>query len=228
MKKLPIGLQTFSKLQEGDYYYVDKTELIAKLVESGEYYFLSRPRRFGKSLLLSTLKSAFAGEEHLFKDLYLAEHWDWSKQYAVIHISFAGGIATSVEVLHELFQFSLDTNAKYYDLVLQQTNPANRFAELIQLLYEKTALPVVVLIDEYDKPILDNLEKEESALLLREAMRNIYSVLKDNDAYLKFVFLTGRIKGQTTIKYESRYIIVVCPLILPGRFFLINLKIGRP
>ena len=188
MKKLPIGLQTFSELINDNYYYADKTPLISKIVESGKYYFLSRPRRFGKSLLISTLKSAFAGEEPLFKGLYLADHWDWSKQYAVIHISFAGGIATSVEVLHELFQFSLDTNAKYYDIVLQQTNPANRFAELIQLLYEKTALPVVVLIDEYDKPILDNLEKEETALLLREAMRNIYSVLKDNDAYLKFVF----------------------------------------
>ncbi len=191
IKNLPIGLQTFSKLIEDNCYYVDKTALIAKLAKKGQCYFLSRPRRFGKSLLLSTLKSAFAGEEHLFKGLYLAEHWDWSQKHAVIHLSFGGGIATSVKALHELFQFSLNRNAYLHNVTLTQESSSNRFAELIQRLYDQSGLPVVVLVDEYDKPILDNLEKEEAALLIREEMRNIYSVLKENDAYLKFVFLTG-------------------------------------
>jgi len=190
-KKLPIGLQTFSKLREEGYYYVDKTELIAKLVKSGEYYFLSRPRRFGKSLLLSTLKSAFAGEEELFKGLYLEKNWDWSKQYPVIHLSFGGGHATSVDILHQLFQFNLDRNAKQYDIELSQNYAPNRFGELIQALYDKTSMPVVILIDEYDKPILDNLEKADLAETLRDELKSLYAMIKDNDAYIKFVLLTG-------------------------------------
>lgn len=191
MKKLPIGLQTFSELINENYYYVDKTPLISRMRKTGKYYFLSRPRRFGKSLLISTLKSAFSGEEDLFKGLYLADHWDWSKHYPVIHISFGSGGASSVEILHELFQFSLDRNATDYDVVLNQSNMTNRFAELIQILHKKTNLPVVILIDEYDKPILDNIDKPEQALEIREALKNIYSVIKDNDPYIKFALLTG-------------------------------------
>ena len=190
LKKLPIGLQTFSKLREGNYYYVDKTPLIAKLANEGEYYFLSRPRRFGKSLLLSTLKSAFAGEEELFKGLYLENHWDWSKQHPVIHLSFGGG-ASTLDDLYQLFQFNLDKSAKQYGIQLTQSYPPNRFAELIQALYEKTALRVVILIDEYDKPILDKLTKPEFAEKVRDEMKNFYSIIKDSDAYIKFVLLTG-------------------------------------
>ncbi len=191
MKKLPIGLQTFPKLIEEDCYYADKTPLIAKLAQEGEYYFLSRPRRFGKSLLLSTLKSAFAGEEHLFKGLYLEKNWDWSVHYPVIHLSFGGGRALSLDILHELFQFNLDSNAKKYAIELTQTYVPNRFAELIQALYDKTALPVVILIDEYDKPILDNIDNQPLAETMREGLKSLYSVIKDNDAYIKFALLTG-------------------------------------
>ena len=101
------------------------------------------------------------------------------QKHAVIHLSFGGGIATSVKALHELFQFSLDRNAYLYNITLTQENSSNRFAELIQRLYEQSGSPVVILVDEYDKPILDNLEKEEAALLIREEMSNIYSVLKE-------------------------------------------------
>ncbi|NOQ35123.1 MAG: AAA family ATPase [Methylococcaceae bacterium] len=191
MKKLPIGLQTFSKLIEGDYYYADKTPLIAKLVESGQYYFLSRPRRFGKSLLISTLKSAFAGEEKLFKDLYLEKNWDWSKQYAVIPISFGRGVVSSVKVLNQTLSSILNEVAQSYGVCLTEDTEANRFAELIRALRNLTGLPVVILIDEYDKPILDNIDKEELALTIRDALKNIYSVIKDSDAYIKFALLTG-------------------------------------
>ena len=191
MKKLPIGIQTFSKIIEENCYYVDKTPLIAKLVDEGEYYFLSRPRRFGKSLLLSTLKSAFAGEEELFKGLYLENNWDWSKKYPVIHLSFAGGVVHSLEALSENFHFVLNENAYQYNIKLSNTTLNNALAELILALYRQTGQAVVVLIDEYDKPILDNIDDSEMACLMREELKNIYSVLKQNDAYLKFVILTG-------------------------------------
>ena len=191
MKKLPIGLQTFPKLVEENCYYVDKTPLVAKLAEDGGYYFLSRPRRFGKSLLLSTLKSAFSGEENLFKGLYLEKHWDWSKKHPVIHISFAGGVVNSVEALKENFRVIMSEIARQNAIELQPLSSNNLFSTLINALYEKTGESIVVLIDEYDKPILDNIDKPELAELIRDELKNIYSVIKDSDAYLKFVFLTG-------------------------------------
>ena len=191
IKKLPIGLQTFSKLREDNYYYVDKTPLIAQLVHESEYYFLSRPRRFGKSLLLSTLASAFRGEKELFKGLYLENNWDWSKQYPIIHLSFGGGGASTVDILHQIIQFNLNSCAKQYDIQLSESYSPNRFGELIQALYDKTSMPVVILIDEYDKPILDNLEKSELAATLRDELKSLYAMIKDNDAYIKFVLLTG-------------------------------------
>jgi vacuolar-type H+-ATPase subunit F/Vma7 len=191
MKKLPIGIQTFSELITGNYYYVDKTPLIAQLVETGKYYFLSRPRRFGKSLLVSTLKSAFAGEQNLFDGLYLEKNWNWSIVYPVINISFGRGVISSLAELNRLAHAMFDEVAARYDVVLTHQDIANRFAELIQKLQAKTQQPVVVLIDEYDKPILDNIDKTELALEIREGLKNIYSVIKDCDAYIKFALLTG-------------------------------------
>jgi hypothetical protein len=191
MKKLPIGIQTFSELIEDQHYYVDKTPLIAELVETGKYYFLARPRRFGKSLLISTLKSAFSGEQALFKGLYLQDHWDWSACYPVIHISFGRGVVNSPESLNQIFRAMLDETAKHYHVGLAQQHLANRFSELIQNLRAKFEKPVVILVDEYDKPILDNIEKPEPAIEIRDGLRNIYSVIKDSDAYIKFVLLTG-------------------------------------
>ncbi|NOQ35540.1 MAG: AAA family ATPase [Methylococcaceae bacterium] len=191
MKKFPIGIQTFSKIIENNYYYIDKTPLITELVEKGEYYFLSRPRRFGKSLLVSTLISAFKGEKELFKDLYLEKNWDWSQQYPVIDISFGRGVFNSISTLEQRFKAILDEIATYNALTLTQEDLANRFIELIQALYNTTGQKVVVLVDEYDKPILDNIDNPEQALAMREALKNIYSVIKDSDKYIKFVLLTG-------------------------------------
>ncbi|NOQ36400.1 MAG: AAA family ATPase [Methylococcaceae bacterium] len=191
LKKLPIGLQTFSELITENYYYVDKTPFVEKLANEGKYYFLSRPRRFGKSLLLSTLKSAFLGEQTLFKGLYLENNWDWSKQYPVIHLSFGGGGASSVHILYQIIQFNLDSCAKQYNIQLSNNYPPNRFGELIQALYEQTGMPVVILIDEYDKPILDNLKKPDFAETIRDELKNLYAVIKDHDTYIKFALLTG-------------------------------------
>ncbi len=191
MKKLPIGIQTFPKLIDENCHYVDKTPLIAKLVENGQCYFLSRPRRFGKSLLLSTLKSAFAGEKELFKGLYLENNWDWSKQYPVIHISFGRGGGDSLATLQQSFSAILNEQAQDYGITLCENGANNRFAELIKALYRLKKMPVVVLIDEYDKPILDNLQRPDIAESIRDEMRRFYSILKDSDPYLKFVLLTG-------------------------------------
>ena len=103
MKKLPIGIQTFEKLIEGNCYYVDKTSFISELTQAGDYYFLSRPRRFGKSLFLSTIKAAYQGKKDLFQGLYLHDQWDWSMVHPVIHISFGSGVMRSIEELRESF-----------------------------------------------------------------------------------------------------------------------------
>ncbi|NOQ35083.1 MAG: AAA family ATPase [Methylococcaceae bacterium] len=191
MKKFPIGIQTFSELIEENYYYIDKTPLIAQLVEKGKYYFLSRPRRFGKSLLVSTLSAAFKGEETLFKGLYLEKNWDWSQQYPVIKISFGFGEFNSVLMLEKRFKAMLDETAASYKVNLQQQDLANRFTELIQALQHLKGQNVVVLVDEYDKPILDNIDKPEKALIMRRALNNIYSVIKGCDQYIKFVLIIG-------------------------------------
>lgn len=191
MKKLPIGIQTFSELIEGNYYYVDKTALIAELIDSGKYYFLARPRRFGKSLLVSTLKSLFLGEKAFFDGLFLQNRWDWSVTYPVIHISFGGGIVSSAAMLDDRFRAILDEAAEHYGVDLHHDDLANRFAELIKKLADQFQQRVVVLVDEYDKPILDNIEYPERAVAIREGLGNLYSVIKDRDAYIKFALLTG-------------------------------------
>jgi len=191
MKKLPIGIQTFSNIIEDNYCYVDKTPLIHQLVEEGVYYFLSRPRRFGKSLLISTLKSAFLGQQDLFKGLYLEKHWDWSVQYPVIHISFGGGVIKNREILEKNIHAIIKENAQNYAIEISQDTLNFQFRELIQKLHNKYQQKVVILVDEYDKPILDNITDIALAKEIREGLKNIYSVIKDSDEYIKFAFLTG-------------------------------------
>jgi hypothetical protein len=174
-----------------DYCYVDKTPLIRQLVDEGEYYFLSRPRRFGKSLLISTLKSAFLGQKDLFKGLYLETHWDWSVQYPVIHISFGGGVLKNRAILDAKIDTFLKENGKRYEIELKNPTISDRFAELIQKIHHKSQQKVVILVDEYDKPILDNITKTDLAIEIRKGLKNIYSVIKDSDEYIKFAFLTG-------------------------------------
>ena len=191
MKKLPIGIQTFRVIQEGNYCYVDKTPLIARLVDEGRYYFLSRPRRFGKSLLVDTLAEAFAGTRELFTDLYLEHNWDWEKKSPVIRLDFGVGVLQSRAELDRSILEQLSTQAEKYAVVLKEYVDIHLlFVALINALCKKMG-SVVILIDEYDKPILDNITLPVVARELREGLKNIYSVIKSQDACLRFVLLTG-------------------------------------
>ena len=190
-RKLPIGIQTFAQIVSEDYYYVDKTPLAYRLIEHGKYYFLSRPRRFGKSLFLDTLKELFEGHESLFRGLYIHDRWDWKTVYPVIRFSFGGGVLKSLQDLRETLHRQLDDQERRHDLPARYPDLRSRFQDLIARRYEQTGQPVVVLVDEYDKPILDNLTDRETALVMREGLKDIYSVIKDSDAYIHFAFLTG-------------------------------------
>ncbi|MFN3828968.1 MAG: AAA family ATPase, partial [Tepidimonas ignava] len=204
-RKLPIGIQTFAKIRGEGCYYVDKTPLIARLVEQGSFYFLSRPRRFGKSLLIDTIAEAFAGQRALFEGgeaavalgvdpavanrprLFLAEHWDWGRRHPVIRLSFAGGVHHDPAGLHRAIVDQIDRNAEQLGVELPPTDDvALRFDHLLQRAANGWNAQAVVLVDEYDKPILDNLEAPEVARAMREGLRNLYSVIKGRDADVRF------------------------------------------
>jgi hypothetical protein len=192
-KKLPIGVQTFAKIRgEDDYYYVDKTAMALKLIDEGSYYFLSRPRRFGKSLFLDTLAALFAGNEPLFRGLYCHDKWDWSVSYPVIRISFAEGRMESREQLDGRIYDLLRINRENLGVDCpDHLDIPGCFGELLRAAERKYGQRAVILVDEYDKPILDNLTKPELARAMREGLRNLYSVIKGQDAHIKFAFLTG-------------------------------------
>ena len=190
--KLPIGIQTFRKIREDDYYYVDKTALALRLVEEGSHYFLSRPRRFGKSLFLDTLGELFAGSEDLFRGLHVHDRWDWSTVYPVIRISFGGGVFQERAALDRRIHAILRENAERLGVECQDFQDVSScFNELIRAAHAASGQRVVVLIDEYDKPILDNITEAEQARAMRDGLRNFYSVIKDSDAHIRFAFLTG-------------------------------------
>ena len=198
MKRLPIAKTEIKQIVEENFCYVDKTKFIKELVDDGHrYYFLSRPRRFGKSLFLDTLRAAFAGEKELFKGLYLEKNWDWEVKYPVISISFGGGTRNTTTQLRNGLNSILNRNANQYKILLEDTEVPDMFYELIVKLNEKYEQPVVVLIDEYDKPILDNLTKP-AAEEMRDGLSSFYSVLKDASRHIKFVFLTGVSKFSKT------------------------------
>ena len=191
-KKMPVGISTLAKIIDGNFIYIDKTRFVAELANGAGYYFLSRPRRFGKSLFLDTLKQAFLGNQALFKGLYLENNWDWGVQYPVIHISFAGEVH-DVKLLQQNMHEILDDIIMDYGLteILAEELLSRKFALLIKTLALKFKQPVVILVDEYDKPILDNIEHLEAANYARDLLKSLYSIIKDADQYLKFVFLTG-------------------------------------
>jgi hypothetical protein len=198
MRKLPTNKSVLKKIVEENCCYVDKTLFIKQMLDDGYgYWFLSRPRRFGKSLFLDTIRAAFAGEKELFKGLYLEKHWDWSVQYPVVNISFGIGTLMSPEQLNDAIDDTLNKNARYYNIIYESKLLTSRFHELLEKLYKKFSHRVVVLVDEYDKPLLDNLTKD-CAEGMREGLSSFYSVLKDADQYLKFVFLTGVSKFSKT------------------------------
>ncbi|AUB80313.1 ATP-binding protein [Candidatus Thiodictyon syntrophicum] len=191
LKKLPIGIQTFSEIITEGYTYVDKTAHALALANGGKYYFLSRPRRFGKSLFLDTLKELFEGSEALFRGLDIHPHWDWSRRHPVIRLDFAGGVVQSPEGLDETIHELLGFNQRRLGIHCESTSIAGRFAELIIRAHEAGGRRVVILVDEYDKPILDSIEHPERIAVLREGLKNLYSTMKTQDAHIQFVFMTG-------------------------------------
>jgi hypothetical protein len=191
-RKLPIGIQTFREIREDDYYYVDKTVLAHRLIEGGKYYFLSRPRRFGKSLLLDTLGELFSGSEPLFRGLHIHDRWDWNTVYPVIRISFGGGVLQERAALDRRIHAILLENAERLGVACRDSDDIPTcFGELIRHAHARTGQRVVVLVDEYDKPILDNITRPEVARDMRDGLRNLYSVIKGQDAHIRFAFLTG-------------------------------------
>ena len=190
-KKLPIGIQTFSEIRQEGHYYVDKTPHILRLIDEGKYYFLSRPRRFGKSLLIDTMAELFEGRRSLFEGLHADSHWDWSCTYPVIRINFSDGVLHSRAALDEKIRELLDVEQQRHGISCRNMSISGRFAELIRNLHQASAQRVVVLIDEYDKPILDNITEPDVARDMRDGLRDLYSVLKGQDAHLKFAMLTG-------------------------------------
>ncbi len=193
MKKLPIGISDYKKLREGGYIYVDKTEYIYRLIKEGSgYYFLSRPRRFGKSLLISTIRYLFEGQRELFKGLYIYNKWNWEESYPVIRIDFAQAqVKNAKELEKELKATIIETGRKYgYGYNKEYTINRN-LRLLIEEIYEITKKQVVILIDEYDKPILDNIENKQEVERIREELKGFYTTLKGLDEYIKFVLVTG-------------------------------------
>jgi hypothetical protein len=188
-KKLPIGVQDFRILREENSVYIDKTQYVFRIIEEANYYFLSRPRRFGKSLLLSTFKELFEGSKELFEGLWIEDKWDWSKQNPVVHISFAAA-GLRVVSLEQSIQTILDNCANEHGITLTKQGFNFRFRELLEKLHHKKGR-VVVLIDEYDKAIVDYLDNIPKANEHRELLRDFFGVLKDTPQYLRFVFITG-------------------------------------
>jgi len=188
MKKLPIGLQTFSEIIDGNYIYIDKTRYALNLIDDYKYVFLSRPRRFGKSLFLDTLKNIFLGNKELFKELYIYDKYEFIK-YPLITFDFST-VTNTEEFLSDL-KLLLQKNQQNLQIECKNKDLANCFEELIIKSYKKYQKKVVILIDEYDKPILDVINNKELALKHRDILRRLYSKLKSNDEYIKFAFLTG-------------------------------------
>lgn len=188
IQNYPVGIQHFRKIRTGGYVYVDKTELIHAIAKSQESYFLSRPRRFGKSLLIDTLQCLFEGEKELFAGLWIEKHWNWQKTFPVIRISFSN-IGTQDLGLDVALKNDLHKIAGSHNINLQETSPGLMLRELVEKL--STVNQIVILIDEYDKPIIDNLGNPTAAAANRTMMKNFYSVLKDLGDKIRFLLITG-------------------------------------
>ena len=188
---LPIGIQSFRNIRESNCYYVDKTGYALRLVEEGSRYFLSRPRRFGKSLFLDTLKELFEGSRELFEGLQAYEHWDWSVRCPVVRLDFGGGNFKEPGYLHTNLAARLGAIERATGVEpLHDTGP-ERLDYLLRTLHDRTGQRVAVLVDEYDKPILDALEEPDVARANRDYLRGLYATIKSRDADVRFCFLTG-------------------------------------
>ena len=190
-RRLPIGIQTFRKIREEDCYYVDKTAHIRRLFDEGTHYFLSRPRRFGKSLFLDTLKELFEGNEPLFAGLAIHDQWDWSVRHPVLRLDFSSGNFTEPGYLQANLVDQLTAIERRSGVAAESTTVPGRFARQLEALHERTGQRVAVLVDEYDKPILDALDAPEVARANRDLLRGLYATVKFADAHIRFTFLTG-------------------------------------
>ena len=191
-KLYPIGIQTFERIRKEDKFYIDKTEYIYRMTHTdGTYFFLSRPRRFGKSLLVSTFQSYFEGKKELFEGLAIEKlEKEWN-EYPVLHFDLSKGKHMEKAQLEEYLGYLLEDYEQKYGIENHRNGNNNRFNDLIEVVYRKTGKQVVVLIDEYDAPLLDVAHEKEKLDVLRNTMRNFYSPLKGNESMLRFVFLTG-------------------------------------
>ena len=191
LRKLPIGIQSFEFLRSEGYLYVDKTELVYRLVTKGKPYFLSRPRRFGKSLLLSTLEAYFKGKKELFEGLAIEKlEQNWF-EYPVLHLSLNAEKYDSRERLERMLELQLESWEEMYGVDKGTMTYSGRFITIIRRAYEQTGRRVVVLVDEYDKPMLQTFDKPDLQEDFRKTLTAFYTVLKDADPYLQFVFITG-------------------------------------
>ncbi|MDE0218224.1 MAG: ATP-binding protein [Spirochaetaceae bacterium] len=190
-RRLPIGMQTFRELRELGCYYVDKTAYIQRLLHAGKHYFLSRPRRFGKSLLLDTLKEVFEGNQALFSGLYIHDRHDWSERHPVARLDFGSGHFGEPGSLRANVSAQLDDLEVRAGVSPRYDTAPERFGYLIRALRERAGQPVAVLVDEYDKPILDAMGTPDVARANRDYLRGLYGVIKSNDAHVRFTFLTG-------------------------------------
>ena len=191
MQHLPIGIQNFEDLRRKNFKYVDKTAIAYQLADSGKYYFLSRPRRFGKSLFLSTLEAYFQGKKELFQGLAIEQlEKDWI-EYPILHLDLNTQQYNSVDALEFVLRQFLEGNEKKYKITSQNPYLGPRFEKLIQSIYEKTGKQVVVLVDEYDKPLLQAIGNPELQDAYRAILKGFYGALKSCDQYVRFAFLTG-------------------------------------
>ena len=214
--KYPIGIQTFSEVINGGYAYVDKTALMYKMVSEGKYYFLSRPRRFGKSLFLSTLEAYFSGQKELFAGLYVEQKEQEWNQYPILHLDLNTEKYETTDALDGILNRYLREWESKYPPQWQEPSLAGRFEVLVKAVYAHTGKQVVILVDEYDKPLLQAIGKEELQSAYRSTLKAFYGVLKSCDRYIRFAFLTGVTKfgkvsvfsdlnNLTDLSFDHRY-----------------------
>ena len=190
-RELPEGAHSFRELREGGCYYVDKTQHMTRLVSEGRHYVLSRPRHFGKSLLVDTLNELFEGNEPLFEGLDIHDHWNWSVRHPVVRLDFGPGKFSEPDSLEADLMAQLAAVERRMKLRIERRVVSERFAMLLKAVHERTGHQAIVLVDEYDKPILDAMKEPEVARANRNALRDLYAVLGSSDAHIGFTFLTG-------------------------------------
>ena len=191
MRKLPIGIQDFEKLRGGNFVYVDKTQYVYQLAQLGAPFFLGRPRRFGKSLFLSTLKAYFEGKKELFEGLKIAElEKEWT-EYPVFYLDFNTAASNNLETMNAALDYTLSKYEKDWSIEKISGEPSIRFSYIISEAHKKFGQKVVVLVDEYDKPLINTMDNAEMNENLRNVLKGFYGILKGADAHLRFVFLTG-------------------------------------